>query len=667
MTAPTKTASRSAPLVAGGLIACAALVAYSNSFGGPFVYDDGPSIPDNASIRNFASAFFPPHAIGETVGGRPLLNLSLALNYAISGTSVWSYHVLNLLIHLAAGLALFGVVRRTLGMSVCAGDSPSASPASRLLQKDPLWTACAIALLWTVHPLQTESVTYIVQRSESLMGLCYLLTLYGFVRAVEFSEGGARCPQRAFSGLGASRSTRWFAVSFAACLCGMASKEVMASAPLVVLLFDRTFFAGSFRAAWAQRKAYYAALASTWLLLALLVASTGGNRGGTVGLDVGVAPWAYGLTQFRAITHYLALSFWPAPLIFDYGTFWERDAATVVPYALLVVSLVGATIWALLRRPALGFFGVWFFVMLAPTSLVPGTTQMIVEHRMYLSLAAVVVLVLLAARHWFGPRSVFVAFALAVPLLATTFSRNEDYRTERSLWADTVAKRPTNALAHCNLAITLVKDGRLDEAVAHYQQSLALSPRAANTHYNYGVLLARLGREDEALGHYEQALSVQPNFPSAQSNLGTLLFLRGRSADAIPHLERALRQRPDDSDTHCTLANALYQAGRVPAALEHYARALALSPANPEHHYNFANTLFLLGRTSEAITHYEAALRVRPDEPDTHFNLGLALEQSGRPTEAIAQLETALRLRPNDPATRENLTRIRALVPMPGR
>ncbi len=630
MSAPPENPSRFTPRAAVALIVVATIAAYANSLGGPFVYDDRTSIPDNPTIRHFATAFFPPHALGETVGGRPLLNLSFALNYAISGTAVWSYHTLNLLIHLAAGLALFGVVRRTL---------------STFTAQSSTSTACAVALLWTLHPLQTESVTYTVQRSESLMGLCYLLTLYFFVRSTN-----------------APAEKKWPALSVLACGCGMASKEVAASAPLVVLLFDRTFFAGSFHAAWTQRKKYYLALATTWLPLALFVASTGGNRGGTAGLDVGVAPWAYGLTQFRAVTHYLALAFWPAPLVFEYGTFWETDPFAVVPFALLVIGLLGVTAWALWKKPALGFLGAWFFVMLAPTSLIPGTTQMIVEHRMYLSLAAVAVLVVLALQRWCGTRSLIAAYLTTAVLLSVTFARNADYRTEISLWADTAQKRPANALAHCNLAISLVQADRLDEALVHYERSLALADRSANTHYNYAVLLARLDRTAEALTHYEAAVRLKPDFASAQANLGTLLFLNQRAADAIPHLEHALRLNPNDSDTHCTLANALAQTSRVPAALEHYQRALALDPENPEHHYNFANTLLLLGNTSEAIAHYERALRARPDEADTHYNLALALEQSGRAADALAQLEITLRLRPNDPAARENLGRLRATL-----
>jgi len=152
----------------GSVIAAGAIAVYSRTFSVPFLFDDGPAIVDNRTIRHLSTAFWP--APDTTAGGRPILNLSLAINYAISGTAVWSYHALNLAIHVLAGLTLFGIVRRTL--------APRAGSAASL-------TAFSAALLWTLHPLQTESVTYIVQRAESLMGLFYLLTLYCFIRGAE--------------------------------------------------------------------------------------------------------------------------------------------------------------------------------------------------------------------------------------------------------------------------------------------------------------------------------------------------------------------------------------------------------------------------------------------------------------------------------------------------
>ena len=313
------------------LILCAgAFIAYANTFKAPFVFDDIGSIVENPTIRHLwppGDALSPPSNAGLTVGGRPVLNLSLALNYAVSGLNVWSYHALNLLIHVFAGLALFGLVRRTLARPPLAarfGDRAA-----------PL--ALVIAGLWTLHPLQTESVTYVAQRAESLMGLFFLLTLYAFARSAD-----------------SPRPRTWQAVSFFACLLGAGTKEIAALAPIMVFLYDRTFVSGSFRAAWQRHRGVHLALAATWVPLAFFLASTGGNRGGTVGFNVGV-PWlGYWLTQFEAVTRYLALTFWPHPLVFDYGKIVAGSATATLLWALPVVTLVLGTTVALWRWPVAG-------------------------------------------------------------------------------------------------------------------------------------------------------------------------------------------------------------------------------------------------------------------------------------------------------------------------
>jgi hypothetical protein len=254
--------SRRALALCGAVIAAAALAAYWGSFSGPFLYDDVDSVLRNVSIRSFAAAFRPPG--GLTVSGRPVLNLSFALSYAISGSAPWSYHALNLAIHVGAALLLFGIVRRTIALA-----------RPQVTSEGSLWLAFGAALLWALHPLQTESVAYVVQRAESLMGFFYLATLYGFIR---FAAGDG--------------SSRWASVSVAACLLGMGTKEVMATAPLIVLLYDRTFLAKSFAEAWRRRRTLYLAYAACWIPLAFLVAGTSG-RGGSAGFGSGVPWWAY--------------------------------------------------------------------------------------------------------------------------------------------------------------------------------------------------------------------------------------------------------------------------------------------------------------------------------------------------------------------------------------
>jgi tetratricopeptide (TPR) repeat protein len=566
-------------------VVLAAFAAYHNSFSGPFIFDDKPVILENSTIRHLWSALLPPPG-GMTVSGRPMLNLSLAINYALGGTDVGTYHALNLAIHVLAGLALLGIVRRTL-----------LRPALReRFGAAALPLALAVAVLWIVHPLQTQAVTYVVQRAESLMGLFYLLTLYCFVRSVD--QG---------------RSVFWPLAAVACCLLGMATKEVMVSAPLMVLLYDRTFGAGSFREACRQRWRLYLGLAATWLLLGYLVFSTGGNRGGTAGFNVGVSWWAYALTQFEAVAHYLRLSFWPHPLVFEYGTFWVQRAGEVAPAAIIVVLLVAGTVIALWRWPAIGFLGAWFFAMLAPTSLVPGTLQMIVEYRMYLSLAAVIVPIVLGLYLLAGRKSAVVFLALAAGLGWATARRNEDYRSAVAIWADTTAKRPDNPIAHNNLGNALREDGRLTEAMAHYQEALRLKSDYPEAHNNLGIALEKMRQTPEAMAEYETALRLKPDYPEAHNNLGVALAGQRRLPEAIAHFEAALQLNPDYAGAHNSLGIALASQGRLPEAIAHFEAAVRLKPDYPEAQNNLGIALMNSpGRLSEAMVHFEAALRLKP-------------------------------------------------------
>jgi protein O-mannosyl-transferase len=615
---------RAQTLVAGAAIAGAALAAYARTFRVPFLFDDGPAILDNPGIRHLWPlwhAFWPQSKV-TAVAGRPVANLTVALNYALSGNGVWSYHALNLLIHVLAGLTLYGVVRRTLLLPALAARF---GRHARLL-------ALAIALLWTLHPLQTEAVTYIIQRVESLMGLFYLLTVYCFIRAAE-----------------APRPWPWRAGALAACLLGMATKEVMVTAPVLILLYDRTFLAGTFAEAWRRRGWLHLSLAATWLLLLGLVASTGWNRGGASGFNVGVTPTAYWLTQFEAVTRYLWLTVWPHPQVFDYGTFWVHGAGRVAGYALIVVPLAAAVIWALVRAPAAGFLGAWFFGLLAVTSVVPGTIQMIVEHRMYLPLAAVITAAVLGLHTLWRRPGVTLAFALvlAVALGVLTARRNEDYRSELSIWTDTVAKRPDSPRARNGLAFALDHLGRVPDAVREFQAAQRLAPDNAELRDNLGVTLARAGRTAEAIEQFEAALRLQPNLFVAHSNLGNALLQSGRPAGAIREYEAALRLRPDYADAEYNLGGAFDHTGQTAEALRHYEAAIRLRPDFAPAHYNLAELLNRLRRTGEAVAQYEIALRLQPELVPAHDNLGTLLCRLGRTAEGIAHLQAAVRLRPD--------------------
>lgn len=654
--------------VAAGL-ALAALLAYANSFSVPLLLDDWATIQENPRIRQLWplwEALSPPANTG--VGGRPVANLAFVLNHAATGDSLAGYHAINLAIHLAAALLLFGLVRR-----IVRGLAPS-----RPSQVDADLLAAGAAALWLLHPMQTQSVTYISQRTESLMGCLYLATLYAAVR------------------LATERRAVWGVGAVLACALGMGTKEGMVTAPLAVLLCDRWFIAGSFARAWRERRALYVGLAATWLLLPLLMTGLGG-RG--VGFGERMAWHAYALTELEAVAHYLWLSLWPARLVFDYGTDLPPPGIATVASGLVILGLVAVAVLGTIRKTAWGFLAAWFLLTLAPTSsVVPIPLAPIAENRPYLALAAVMVGVS-AALAGAGPAAGRALLAVAaVALGLRTFDRNADYRDEVTIWADAAAKTSGNARAHNNLGDALMRRGRLDEARLQFEKAEALRPGYADAVANLSAALGALGRHEDALATSRRALALDreggPMASSAAHNMGIALSHLGRLQESLDAFGQAVKFRPTNAEAHGWAANVLLRLGRPAEAAQMAEAAVRLKPGmlepavwlgaawlqlkrtddalavlttaaaglpgNTDAHYLLGTALLLKERTAESIGPLEASLRLNPNHPGAHANLGLALARLNQPAAAIPHLEAALRLNPNDAASRQALELVRS-------
>jgi Flp pilus assembly protein TadD len=547
------------PLWPAALLIALGAAIYANSLRGVFLLDDVMWIVENPRLRQAW-----PEALGLD-GARPVLAASLALNYLWSGLETWSYHLVNAAAHIAAGLALFGVARRTLRLPGTGRSSPA--------QADGI--ALAAAALWLAHPLQTAAVDYVVQRGEVFMGLFCLLTLYALIRAA-----------------GAARPAGWLAVAVASCAAGMGSKESMVVAPALAATYDVIFLTGSARETLRRRWSFYLALAATCALLVPWFVRLQGASNASAGFAVREAtPLTYALTQPGVVLHYLTLTVWPHPLSIDYGRPFAQRAAEVWPALAAVALLLGATAWALWRSPRWGYLGLWFFVALAPASSFVPVADACFEHRMYLPLAALTTLAAagaglawsrrgeLASAAPYAPAAVA---AIVVAALGTaTVARNAEYRDAAALWRGALEVNPRNARAQFNYGHELARGGRAPEGLAHMARAAELKPGDAAVRNGYGKALAMAGRTEEARREFEAALAANPRMARALDNLGVLEARAGRFARAAEFFARAVELRPEDAEARNNLGMALLRLGRRAEGVAQLREAARLRPDAP--------------------------------------------------------------------------------------
>lgn len=624
--------------------------AYQTSFAGAFVFDDFSAFVQNPNITSLWPLTRAMAAPQDTpLAGRPVASLTFAINYALSppdardsfeptpvnnptggvppaARNIWGYHLLNLVIHLAAGLALFGIVRRTLKTDRLRARLGSAATA----------LSFAIALLWLVHPLQTEAVTYVVQRVESLMGLFVLLALYCSIRA--------------------ARSTRphlWTGAAILSAAIGVGSKEVAAVTPVLVIAWDRVFLAAppdSMRRAPSVRRGRWPLYAGLVAAALLLVIVEPGARSKSVGLWLdGWTPWTYLLTESGVLVDYIRHAFWPSPLVLD--PFWPKVSSisdVAMPMALLTM-LVALTAIGLVRRNPLGFLGAWFFVILAPTSSVlPIVSEVGADRRMYLPLAAVVALAVVCAYELgrvvitrlcvdrlrrpvaVAAGAVLVA-GLAFLLGTGTRARSLDYSSDESIWRDTIRKQPGNARARTALGANLLAAGRYQEAETELLKALTLDFSRAETLSNLGGAELMIGKLEASITHLEKAVALRPEYIDAHRNLAEAYRISRQDARAVAHFRLVLTARPNNT-----------------AVLNHFALILAVSSDDAVR--DGAKALELASRA--------VSLTSRRD-PISLGTLAAALAELERFDAAVAALQEALALSTGNPALTAELSGLR--------
>ncbi len=568
------------------LLVVVASVTHGRSLRGEFVFDDTGAILDNPSIHSLTSL----NAVlfgnkFTTVAGRPMLNLSLAVNYAWSGTHPSGYRLFNYAIHAAGACLLFCFLRRILGQF-----SQTSAVAASL--------ALTISVLWCVHPLTINAVSYIVQRGESLASLCYLAVLWSFVKGVQTSQRG------------------WFVASVLAAWLGSLTKEIVATVPLAVIALDMLVVTRDWRQALRNHWRVYLSLMTAWVPLALCMYASQ-DREESVGYGMGITLQNHIQTQVWAVAHYLRLIVWPNPLIFDYGPeFTVTDTRQLLMAGVVLTGFLLLLVWLAVRRSPLAFPGLMMCLLLGPTSVIPIVTQTVAEHRMYLASACgitwLVVVLFLAFKRlrplvtW-TPESQRFAFGMfwvpvALTLGVLTAQRSEVFLTADSIWNDTLRKQPTNQRPYLNLGHA-ARDIRRDSSAAlrMYGQAIAIQgPLTRHACEVRGELLRNLGQLEPALEDFSRAIALHPNIIDDRYHRAAILRDLGRYDEATRDLEEARRIDPKNRTTDLVLGSVYAASGKLLPALELFDRLLERDPEHVAARRRRASVYVRLNRWDDA-------------------------------------------------------------------
>lgn len=623
------------------VLGSAGWLVYGRALRYPFIFDDYVSVLQNPSITTLwplvgeSSPLFAP--FDSPTAGRPLVNLSLAINYHFSQYDTFGYHVVNLSLHVLSALLLWSIVQRTLRLP-CFGDRFTPGAFS---------IALLVALAWLVHPLQTEAVEYVTQRTELMMGFFYLGTLYGSLRY--------------FCAITKSHRAIWLAVAAGACLLGMSCKEVMVTAPLVVLLFERTFIAGSFLQALRRSWPLYLLLTLTWAVL--ILCNYGGPRSVSAGFGLRIPAHVWWFTQAKVLFLYLKLVFWPWPLSIHYRVPLLQTFGDAWPWLGLAALLAIGTIMLLWRGVAAGFLAAFAFLILSPTLVIPIIKEVAVERRMYLPLAAILTLVI-AGGYWVlqfalgdrpsgsdkskydrRPLSITITciVALVVAMCLVSSLRLTAYQDSVTLWKDAVLRDPDDVIAIHGVGVALNDAQRGEEAVEFMQKVLERDPESTEANHILGTALLNLNRSAEAIPHLRKAIHGE-DAALAHYYLGIALMNVGQPDEAVEHLKAIVEQRPNDAEFQNRLGMAMTLAGRPHSAVECFNKAVSLAPDSPVIRTNLGCALRDAGRAAEASKELEEAVRMAPDYADAHTQLAIVYADLGRSADAVAMAEKALQL-----------------------
>lgn len=612
---------------------------YSNTFEVTFLFDGIRYIRDNQNLRISQLTLPELWQAAEINMQRPAANISLALNYYIHGYEVPGYHYFNTAIHIAAGIFLFLLLKSIMSLPACGTKTEDAKNI-----------ALFATLLWFVHPLATQSVTYIVQRMNSMAAMFYALSLLLYVQ-------------------GRLRNKKWagllcFSGSLLAWLLSIGSKEIAVTLPFFILLVE-WYFLQDLSKNWFKKWSPFVFAVATLLFAAayLYAGKSFFELNEARALEWQFTTGERLLTEFRVVIYYLTLIFLPHPsrlfLDYDYPLSHSLvDPATTIFALVAIIVLFVSAILLAKRQRLISFCMLWYLGNLVLESSIINL-EIIYEHRTYLPSMFVWPLVVALALKIGHQKSVVAALCCIIVLFSFwTYQRNGDYADEVVLWTKNAAKFNNKPRIAINLGKALAVKGRLAEAKTQFLRTIRLDPHYPRAHYDLANIYAIEGNTEEAIKHYRLELKNNFDYPKCHYNLAYNLAQTGRYSEAVYHYQQAIRLKSTFAPYHSDLGRALFKVGKKEEAAASFRLALSLQPDFIEALDNLGMTLASLNKLDEAIKVIQHLLELNPADATAHFNLGNLFRRQNRLSEAMHHFQEAVRLKPDFVEARQNIDAI---------
>ena len=596
------------------LIITTGIICYSGTFDVPFIFDDLPSIVSNDSIKDLYGL----KAIWEYNRLRFVAFFSFAINYHIHGFNLFGYHLINLIIHIFAALTVYWLI-------ILIFQTPELKKNPLALLGKPL--ALAVAMIFVTHPVETQAVTYIVQRMTSMASWFYLLSLVLYIRARIYYDAGN--PTHFFL----------YAGSITAALLAMFTKEISVTLPLCILVIEYFFFSPCFKKLyrkityiWPMLLTIPGVIATYMLSNREMIKNDGLAAVAALATETDtISRVNYLLTQFNVISTYLKLLFFPSRQSIDYNYPIAKNLFDLNSFAsfLLLLSIFVLSLLVFKKFRLISFGIVWFYLTLMVESSVIPIRDVIFEHRLYLPSIGIFLSATVFIFYLFGNkrRILFIFFALIISLSSlATINRNIVWKKQVLIWHDAIAKKNITARTMNNLGVGFINLGRLDLAIHYYDMAAKKFPKHAKLYFNRGIAHHMIGNLKEAIEDYTGSIALYPKYHRTYFCRGMAFIQLGQIEQALEDMNKAINIK-DDAIVYYNRSCIYLLKGSIENALNDTNRAIELDKDNPLYYRNRALIFYRLKVYDKALKDLDKALQINPDFLDALVLRDKILEQ----------------------------------------